>query len=631
MLRQLSKIIWLHVSVGYVYLLLLITAAVDFLGVLDIYRFEKSGRSLEPVIAAMWTRTFVWPSIPLLLFFFLAIAPSFLSIFRVLIGSREIGGTGFWVSDRRVIFSQIGASLFLGWGYALSKSMELISGYRGFPLGTGYEFEAWLAGSMDFLLKNYLVLYSFLMQLLLAAGAQILRTRLKRPEAILSYMTKVQLSDVRGEFYPVHNRNVLNFDVENAPAIRFVRKDVRSSLDRYQKAVPGTTRAADILEAAWRESTMGLRKLLAHANFPSDSTIRLFNSVDSAIAAVIGEMDGPKRVIVSPYEEPSESAIWAASGETETLVIEVAPEFYGQPATQQTQQVALAIEERLSSGRVNLVLLSEICHATGLVTQVGAILKEVSRQCSERQIQPPGFVIVGSYAVGNLEKPGLDCADTGDLCRAYVAGGHHWLYAPEPCGFAIKPRADGEVSKTHEVRRSARSRAWPGAPGVFGLRGSLRCLEAIGLEDTRERSLQLRDRLVNLVRDQFEIIGEDSGLERSLMLSLAPKAGLQWLLPSARGFQRELNRESINARVISEDPARSWLRLAFPYFLEDRHVRQLSRYLHTAVKPEDRPGEPAAVSKAAERRQSAGSETALSYSSVNDSCGGMADGRGSCY
>src|SRR5262249_14717337 len=160
----------------------------------------------------------------------------------------------------------------------------------------------------------------------------------------------------------------------------------------------------------------------------------------------------------------------------------------------------------------------------------------------ERQIQPPGFVIVGSYAVGNLEKPGLDCADTGDLCHAYVAGGHHWLYAPEPSGFAIKPRAGGDVTNADEVRTSARSRAWPGAPGVvFGLRGSLRCLEAIGLEDTRARSLQLRDRLVNLVRDQFEIIGEDSGLEQSLMLSLAPRAGLQWVLPCARGFQRELN------------------------------------------------------------------------------------------
>ena len=91
------------------------------------------------------------------------------------------------------------------------------------------------------------------------------------------------------------------------------------------------------------------------------------------------------------------------------------------------------------------------------------------------------------------------------------------------------------------------------------------------------------------------------------MLSLAPKIGLQWVLPSARGFQRELNREGINALVISEDPARSWLRLAFPYFLEDRHVRQLSRYLHAAVKPEEREAEQAPVSKASgERWQSAG-------------------------
>jgi selenocysteine lyase/cysteine desulfurase len=603
-LRQLYKIIWLHVTVGYVHLLLGITAAIDFLCVLDVYRFERTGRSLEPVIAAMWTRTDLWPSIPLLLFFFLVIAPSFLSIFRVLIGSREIGGTEFWVSERWVIFSQIGAGLFLGWGYALSKAMQLISGYRGLPLGTGYEFTAWLAGSMDFLLKNYLVLYSFLMQLLLAAGAQILQTRLKRPEAILAYMTKVQLNDVRGEFYPIHNRNVLNFDVENAPAIRFVRKDVRASLDRYQKAVPGTMRAADILEVAWRDSTTGLRRLLAHANFTADSSILLFNSIESAIAAVIAEIDGPKRVIVSPYEQPSESAIWPVSGETETIAIKVAPEFYGQPATQQTQQVAIAIDERLSSGRVNLVLLSEVCHATGLVTQVGAILKKVSRQCSERQIQPPGFVIVGSYAVGNLERPGLDCAD-GDLCRAYVAGGHHWLYAPETCGFVIKPSTDGDVARTREVWIS-RSQVWPGAPGIFGLRSSLRCLEAIGLEDTRARSLELRDRLVSLVRDQFEIVGEDSGLERSLMLSLAPKAGLQWLLPSACAFQRELNRESINARVISEDPACSWLRLAFPYFLEDRHVRQLSRYLHAAVKPEVRQVGQPPFSKALERPQSAG-------------------------
>ncbi len=579
MLAELHKIVWLHVRVGYVKLLLGITVAIDFLYLLDLYRYEQSGRSLEPALQAAWPSAEVFRNILMLLFFFAVIAPSFLSIFRVLIGSREIGGTEFWVSNRYVIFGQLAACLLLGFFYALATSMQEISGYRGWPLRTGFEFDSWLAGSMDYLLTHYLVLYSFLVQLLLSAGSQVLRTRLKKPEAILAYMTKVQLSDVRGEYYPIHDRRVLNFDVEMAPAIRFIRRELRRDLNRYQQAVPGTARAADILEDARRESAALLRRHLAAASFPSEWNVRFFENTVDVIAAVVAEGDGNRLVIGSPYEPPSEFLLLAKSREIETASLPGGPEFFSQPAGRQIEQAVQGILKNLSGERKKVVLLSEVCYATGLITPAGAIMRGVKQHCAEGGVVTPGFVIVGTLAVGNLEKPGADCAGGDSLCQGYVAAGHHWLFAPEPCAFALGPQSGQEALKTPGVLRSA--------AGILGLHASLHCLETIGTEETRERSLQLRDCFVEQVRSQFEILGEGTGLDQSLMLSVAPRAGLQWAIDSARGLQVHLYQHNINARVIPAGPGPDWVRLSFPYFLEERHVNRLSRFLRSAVKPEE--------------------------------------------
>jgi hypothetical protein len=595
MLTELYKIVWLHVRVGYVKLLLGITVAIDFLYLLDIYRYEQSGRSLEPALQAAGPSAEVFRNILMLLFFLAVIAPSFLSIFRVLIGSREIGGTEFWVSNRYVIFGQFVACLLLGFFYALATSMQEISGYRGWPLGTGFEFNSWLAGSMNYLLEHYLVLYSFLMQLLLSAGSQVLRTRLKKPEAILAYMTKVQLSDVRGEFYPIHDRRVLNFDVKMAPAIQFIRRELRRDLNRYQKAVPGTARAVDILEDARRASAARLRRHLAAASFPSEWNIRFFGNTVDAIAAVVAGGNGNKLVIASPYESSSEFQLLTKTKGVETESLSGGPGFFSQPTGLQIEQTAQQILDKLPADGKTIVLLSEICYATGLTVPVGAIMREVKHRSAEHGAQPPGFVIVGTLAMGNVEKPGVDCAGADGLCQGYVAAGHHWLFAPEPCAFAVGAHSGPETLKTPGILRSA--------VGVLGLHASLHCLETIGMEETRGRSLQLRDCFVKQVRSQFEIVGENTGLEPSLMLSVAPRAGLQWALGSARGLQVELYRHNINARVIPADPGPDWMRLCFPYFLEERHVARLSQFLLSAVKPEEhaieaRPAVPPAQGKA---------------------------------
>jgi selenocysteine lyase/cysteine desulfurase len=105
---------------------------------------------------------------------------------------------------------------------------------------------------------------------------------------------------------------------------------------------------------------------------------------------------------------------------------------------------------------------------------------------------------------------------------------------------------------------------------------SLRIFDEIELNDVQRRSLALRDRFMNSVSNRASFVGIDSDHSGTSMVTIEPADGSSWSTKHA-GLRTHFFRRDMYPLVLQFADNPSWVRVAFPYFLDVSDVDRLGR------------------------------------------------------
>jgi cysteine sulfinate desulfinase/cysteine desulfurase-like protein len=377
---------------------------------------------------------------------------------------------------------------------------------------------------------------------------------------------------------PIKNGQTLNFYGHAvAPEIPAIRRDTDELVQTYQKYVPGSRAASNYLLSMSAECRELIKQLLLQPEQRERYNVEFFSGTSRAMEIALARAGGrPAKIILSPFEHPSvvDVSRWFASiSGAEVHQVQFEPgDYFRHWQDQEDKLIEEVLRESSRDSRSSVLILSEVSYATGGVIPV---LKAVQRL----QRQPHGstlkIILDGAHAAGNGQAPHVL-----DECDSYVFSAHKWLLAPEPCGVVLSQH-EGKV-----VPYDAWNKALPATTAngnmMAGLLSSLRLIEELKLERLWAHSRELRKRFINCMRCKFSIVGEDTGMESSLMLAVCPRPGKRWKYEAVE-LREYLQRNDVHVLVMSIDPHTPWIRVAFPCFIEVRHVNILCSVLEEAV------------------------------------------------
>lgn len=568
-----------HLRVGYTLLLLMAVSILFLLGIWDLFQFVSYGLSLAYVsehFLELVSGNDIVAAIGLLALLVIII-PVTISVPRFLWGrrlnvARWIVHRSRWIALLIVLSSILVTTLFL-----FVRSMELTSGYAGeVPGSGGYGFSSdldWAAGflisfSMKVLPWYYLVVLSWIIWTVMDK---------KFGKWLAGYIQGMNLSDLNSDYHPTCGRHVLNFNSASmAPEIRFARKHLRSKWRSYQKAIPGSPAAADLLRNEWEVCQSAIRKLLRVDGDLGEREMRFFGGTSRALEVALSGIGFPRKIVLSPFEHPSEFRVsaWVSGGRDEVELLPFVSTDYERPWEEQRRKVLELIKGKIMSGGNNIILLSEVCYSTGLVIPVQEIINGVVEQNKNEKIY---FIIDGAHAVGNTSEPGCPTI-TG--YHSYIFSGNKWLFAPEPCAVSITKGARPAPEAYDFFGDDLPKTSSPAMP-LLCLTAGLALMEEIGIETVQYRSTTLRDRFVEQSRDFLSLVGDDTDLKRTCLLAVKPKH-LRWPMPDAIAsylWQQRITTLPIKCLSVSSGDAfgdeEVWIRLAFPYYLDLADISRL--------------------------------------------------------
>jgi selenocysteine lyase/cysteine desulfurase len=377
---------------------------------------------------------------------------------------------------------------------------------------------------------------------------------------------------------PIKNGQRLNFYGHAvAPEIPVIRRKTDELIQTYQKYVPGSRAASSYLLSMSSECQELIKRLLLRPDQRERYNIEFFSGTSRAMEVALARAVGrPAKIILSPFEHPSvvDVARWFTfiSG-AEVHQVQFEPEDYFRPWQDQEEKL---IEDVLRAAtidsRSNVLVLSEVSYATGVVIPTGRIFQRLQRQQRGSTLK---LILDGAHAAGNSRNPHV----LGE-CDSYVFSAHKWLLAPEPCGVFISQHESDVVP--YDAWGKFLPATTVNVHMMAGLLSSLRLLEELKLERLWAHSRELRKRFINRMRCQFSIVGEDTGTESSLMLAVCPGPGKRWKYET--GVLREyLQSNDVHVLVMSIDPHTPWVRVAFPCFIEFQHINILCSVLEEAI------------------------------------------------
>jgi selenocysteine lyase/cysteine desulfurase len=565
-------ILAVHIRGGYVLALTCIPAVALVMVSLDLIRADRSGldtglalaswpeaAALFQVASSAFTFTVI---IPILLTPLVALSRGRLAITRAL-RSR----TRLW-SILAVVLSSCAS-------YSVIPLTELqkLSGYRIFPAAvTLHEF-----AFRSYYLSVETRLPAFLLWLMpIAVTAIGLSTKIfgiPRQQTITDYIAFLENQALPTRFAPLHGRKKINFNAGGlAPLLVGVDRDWRSQLSAYQKSVPGSDIARKFLEECWSDCKDLLKPFGIVGS--AGRQLRLFSGTSRALERALAEFPPDAEVLISPYEHHSEALVSTAN--RSVAYLKVSPDFLSLPWTRQREELLNGIAHH--SAKVNteqfILLLSEVCWATGFRVPVDQIVPEIRQACKKAR---PVIVIDGAHAVGNALPP--HPVDVGD---AYIFSGHKWLLAPEPCGALIsnrpKPIYDAWVERTPDTS--------VGPSYVCGLRAALRLLGSLPATLRAQRVDALRKRLLRSVSETLTVTGPSANQDATGILTFRPHQGYRWkgdVVALTARFQASgihvliLDNPSVTG---DEEP---WIRISLPFFSDWGEVVTLGKTLRHLV------------------------------------------------
>lgn len=394
------------------------------------------------------------------------------------------------------------------------------------------------------------------------------------------YTRRLELSALPSMFAPLYSRSMRNCNASGiAPMLRGIEANWRVMMREYNVLVPGSDAAKEYLTAAWRncKSQLGGYGVIESAG----KQIRLAPSTCRAIDVILDEQCSGRRILLSPFEHPTERTVASLGRQVEQL--EVGPDYYQQPWVEQKRVLIDWVIENASRPRAARAgfILSEVCWMTGSVLPVASFMDELAAEWVRRdadQSRRPVLIVDGAHAVGNtLGGHPIEC------CDGYFFGGHKWLLSPEPCGIAVARGA----RRTYDlwVDQVPETTVGPGA--VLALGAALRAVSGIGQAERWERSQRLKERLLERLDGRLVDVAEGNGLEGSCMLALKPGMAFEWG-DGVDAVQRRMAEARLTAQIITAPVVvgadQMWVRVCLPFFLDWRFVDDVVRVLRSLVR-----------------------------------------------
>ena len=379
-------------------------------------------------------------------------------------------------------------------------------------------------------------------------------------------------------FAPVANGDKLNFyGLAVAPEIRWIRTATNELVNLYQDYVPGSARATGFLLELAEEARTLIRELLLNGAAASDWRIEFVGGTSRAVEIALARSGQPQKVIISPFEHPSvlEVAKWFVliSG-AELCRLHCSPQAYFQCWQTQEDNLVAQIADAVRDGKAATLVLSEVNYATGAVIPVERVIDRIYQFSSPSTLK---IILDGAHAAGNNQNPrGVT------KCVSYVFSAHKWLLAPEPCGVIISHNPQPDQLVPYDAWTSTLPATTVNVHMLAGLVSSLRFLKKLGMGRLWEHSRNLRRRFVNRTQSLFTVVGEDSGMDTTLLLAICPRSGKQWRFPAPE-LSAYLQDNSVHALVMNIDCEVPWIRVAFPCFIDFPHVDILCDVLEKAL------------------------------------------------
>ncbi len=576
MLRSILKLLILHVKIGFRWRLILVDIVALGVAVIEIIRFKSYGLDLASalrLVPQILSLSFLL-NLALFVFIGLFVVPAFIG-FILLLGGRALRLNR---NKTQIKIIHLSGLLIIVVYLILGSAMQVSSGYMVYE---GIHTYAFSSSLLDLSRFSTITVAFFGLVLFVAPPAFSWFLEKKKPALLEDYAARLYLADLGGDFYPKFIGKKANFNSgAMAPEIRFVKRYAARLAQRYQELLPGSRAAGTYLQQLILDCELLLSALILELPSQDLPRIDFFSSTSRALEVALLQVVGAKKILLSPYEHPVESKIgeWLSYVEGSMIRrIEFSAEDFQLHWNFQEDKIVDEFKRHASTAALPIVVvISEVCYATGLHIPIDLLLKRFFREVEREDVV---VIVDGAHAAGNGR---MDLKVDFDY---YVFSTHKWLFSPDPCGVLLTARRRLGLNSPYDgSSRNALSETTVNFRSIAGLRASLELINKVGWEKIWDRSCQLRDHLISKLGEKFEVVGSETGLPASHMLSIRPRIGLRWDYEDFRGLAGYFANKDINVQVIAIDPKMPWIRITFPYFIEFQQVNNLLDAIHGALK-----------------------------------------------
>ncbi len=586
MVREALHLLTWARRIGSISGLLALDAIVLVLIVVDVVRFESTGRSTTGIFRNIFSMAPLETYVDAALVFLAAVLvlPVTLALWRVTMGQDARVPKLFVRRNPVVDATHIVISVAFALSLHLAWKMEHLSG-RNYLTVDMHAFESYLE-PVGIWVSN--VAKVFIGSAVLSAlGLLVYRMKEgKLPDWISRVRRAIELEYLRRDLSPAYTeRNALTFHGGVSPRIRGVERQAQRVVRRYEQYGVGSRNAAAYLRRVGDECRRRIAELSLSEEDQRQARVEIYSGTSRALEVALARAKPAGGILVSPYEHDSEidTATWYADCHNlEIAKIEFNRDDYERPWGEQLEKViARVIKYVDDTNRLTTFILSDVCFATGLQIPVSEVVAGISAGCDERQLakRHPRVIIDGAHAIGNrLGVISLDGVD------AYVFSGHKWLAASEPCGILISRERGARTA--YDTWGADLPSSTASARLIGSISGALSLVVEGGLAQQIRRSNLLIQTFLEEIEPRKSLVevGSSSGLRRTCMLALRPAEGWEWRWAHVDGLRRSFEARSANLEVVQiKDGGVPWVRVAFPHFLGAAEARRIAKLLISSV------------------------------------------------
>jgi len=455
---------------------------------------------------------------------------------------------------------------------SFTHNMEVMSGYE------------WVNGSVQASFQSYYhsIVHSPIfseafgipLSLILTAGGSIalyIAAGETPPRVFERYMARAMLSDLPYEFQPASAPwKVSSADV--APRVRHASESMTLTLQHFKRLSSDRQKSARFLDQKLERVKQAVLQYIVLPATADKSAIQVevLTSTNRAFEAALSRVPGSKTVVISPYASPSLVSFceWYCRLTRDTLKrINLEVEDLLLPWATQESKILNALSG--ISGTA-VFILSEVSYATGRRVPTSSFLPKVREAIGQ---SPSQIIVDGMNAAGNRELVTLD-----RNWDAYIFGPHRWLLCPARCGVLVSQRA---ACGSFVPMGSLQPGCWSSEVRLnilAGLSASLELFQSPSFDYFKSRSEDLRDILRLMLPSSVRVVGDQSSLAETFILSCSPAKDTTWRV-EPDDLANKLAKQKLVASLLKLDLSKPWVRVTLPYYLDVRDLVLVCNFL----------------------------------------------------